>query len=245
MSPSPLRALIVDDEEIARGYLRSLLQETGEVEVIGESPNGLRAVEDIQQLAPEVVFLDVQMPGLDGFAALQRLPRSSMPPIILVTAYDHFAMKGFEVGALDYLLKPIDEQRLAEAVRRAKEHRKSETTTDPTKDSDSKSDWLLARQGKEWIPVKTSEIDWIESAGNYVQLHCSSNVSLLRDSLSHLSERLGDVPFVRVHRTALVNALRIEALIPGRHGDGILRLRSGEMVAFSRRYRNQIERVFR
>ena len=246
-----LRTLIVDDEPAARELLRILLQRMERVDVVGSCADGHAALATIQRTRPDLVLLDVRMPGLDGFTLLERLPRVERPGVVFVTAHADFALRAFGVHALDYLLKPVDEERLLEAVSRARElrqpagwsrfQRRLDALFAARAQETAQEGWLLVRHGSARVPLRWEEIVWIEAAGNYARVHAAGQGFLLRASLAELEQRLEGLPFVRVHRGVLLNVMRIVSLRPVGHGDLEVRLADGERLAVSRRFRARLE----
>jgi two-component system LytT family response regulator len=246
-----INTLLVDDEPLARQRLRTLLAADPDISILGECGDGAQAVADVRALRPDLLFLDVQMPLLDGFGVLRALSSESLPVVIFVTAFDRYALKAFEVHALDYLLKPFDKERFALALKRAKEQvRQGKAPT-----LDERLQQLLQRvQDRPQAParlvvksagriyfVRTEDIDWIEAAGNYVRLHAGKEAHLLRQSLSSLESQLDSGRFVRVHRSTIVNIERIRELEPAFHGDSVLVLEDGTELALSRSCRSRLE----
>jgi two-component system LytT family response regulator len=231
-----IRALIADDEPLARKKIRTLLAREPDVEVAGECGSGPEAAKLIRELDPNLVFLDIEMPELDGLSLLQGLESRAAPAVIFVTAYDQYAVRAFDVQALDYLLKPIDRRRFQTALDRAREHlRKSEgRSTGPLTR-------LLVRSGDRTQVLKIDDVDWVESADNYVKLHALGQTHFLRETLTHLRARLDPARFVRIHRSAVVNVDRIRSLYPLFHGDQMVVLHDGTELPLSRRYRQELE----
>lgn len=247
------RVLIVDDEPIARRHLRVYLEREDDFEVVGEAGSGRRAVTAIRERRPDLVFLDVQMPELDGFGVLARLLPGRLPAIVFVTAFDEYAVRAFRVQALDYLLKPFDDVRFAETLERTRRHLERPALEALAERLDGlarhTSGWtrplqrLAVKVRGESIVVKTDAIDWIEAQANYVRLHCGRDSYLVRRSLSSLEKALDPFQFARVHRAAIVNADRIRRLVPWSHGDMRITLADGTELSLSRRYRDRLERI--
>ncbi len=231
-----IRALIADDEPLARRKIRSLLAREPDVEVAGECGSGQEAAKLIRELDPNLIFLDIEMPELDGVSMLQGLGGRMGPAVIFVTAYDQYAVRAFDVNALDYLLKPIDRRRFQTALERVRSHlRKSEDR------AASPLTRLLVRSGDRTQVLKVDDVDWVESADNYVKVHTLGQTHLLRETLSHLRSRLDPARFLRIHRSALVNVDRIQSLYPLFHGDQMVVLQDGTELPLSRRYRQELE----
>ena len=263
-----LRALIVDDEELARRGLEIRLAEIDGVEVCGQARNGREALASVRELAPDLVFLDVQMPGMDGFEVLRRLSGSTMPEIVFVTAYDEFALKAFDANALDYLLKPINDDRLREAVERAKRHydeKCADTHRDrllqfvceltgrqlsledalEAADQHGYPQRLAIRDGNETHCVDIDAIDWIDAAGDYMCVHAADRTYVLRGTMKKLEQILDPGLFVRIHRSAIVNSRRVTSMRPHRNGEYFLQLGDRIELKLSRKYKGNIERLAR
>jgi two-component system LytT family response regulator len=248
-----IRTIIVDDVELARERIKILLDDT-EIEIVAECENGREAIEAIRDLAPELVFLDVQMPKIDGFEVIETVGAGKMPTVIFVTAYDEFALRAFEVNAIDYLLKPFDEERLAKALARAKrEIKQLESTPDKIEEKLCKllKEVRTEPQYLRRIPVKSSrgttlvlteEIDWIASAGHYLELHSGSETHLIREKLSQIEARLDPQFFMRIHRSTIVNLDRIKSLHPLFNGDHLVILKNGRELNLSRTYHEMLMR---
>ena len=241
-----IRVLIVDDEPLARERLRDMLEADNRIEIIGDCINREQAIESIQQLAPDLVFLDVEMPGKDGFAVLESLDPDRLPVVIFVTAYDQYAVRAFEFHALDYLLKPFDQERFDKALARAVANIQSEKseniterilkTLEEMKARPVHLERLVIKMNGHVFFVKTNEIDWLEAEGNYVRLHAGKESYLLRDTISALESQLDPRKFVRVHRSAIGNIDHIEELQPWFHGEYRIILNDGTEINWSRRY---------
>ncbi len=247
------RALIVDDESLARERLRQLLGAHPEIEVAGECADGRAALETIQKLAPDLVFLDVQMPELDGFGVLEAIGDKPMPLIVFVTAHDKFALRAFEVHAVDYLLKPFDRERFEGALRHALEQltnragaghseRQAALLAD-VKSTTQAPDRLAVKSGGHIVWVGLNEIDWIESADNYVELHVGPRSHLLRETLNALEARLPSEKFVRVSRSAMVNPQKVKELTRLLYGGYEITLQNGTRLTMSRRYRDKLPQL--
>lgn len=248
-----IRALIVDDEPPARELIATLLRGEPDVEVVGECANGRRAVTAIRDLSPDLVFLDVRMPGLDGFGVLAELPPERWPLIVFVTAYDQHAVRAFEVHALDYLLKPFEYDRLREAVRRARlkldqrggavEQTRLLALLEELQNKAQSWNRMVVRENGRVTFLNPDEIDWIETDGNYLRLRVGSKSYLLRETMNSAEERLADKKFLRVSRSALVNLERIKEWQPLFHGDSVLVLKDGTRLTVTRVYREKLERL--
>jgi two-component system LytT family response regulator len=249
-----VRTLVVDDEKPARARLLELLYREPGIEVVGEGRDGHEAVELVRACAPHLMFLDIQMPNVDGFGVLRALDPAQMPVTIFVTAYDRYAIQAFEAHAIDYLLKPYSDQRFETALKRACEFILPRNTgelslrianlLDERSASDGGSGHLervvLKSSGRVWF-LDVRDIDWIEACGVYVNLHVGSKTHLYRSSVAHLLQRLDPTRFVRVHRSAAINTERIAELQPRSHGDYTVLLKDGTELIMSRGYRAHLE----
>lgn len=252
-SSSCIRTLIVDDESLARERLRDMLASDAQIEIIAECGNGQEAIDAIQLHSPDLVFLDVEMPGIDGFGVLEALPSDRIPTIIFVTAYDQYAVRAFEVYALDYLLKPFDQERFDKALARAKAQISSEkseavsqrilSALEEIKTRPVHLERLVIKMNGHVFFIKAEEIDWLEAEGNYVRLHAGKESYLLRDTISALESQLDPKRFIRVHRSAIVNIDRITELQPWFHGEYRIILREGVQLTLSRTYREKLHEL--
>jgi two-component system LytT family response regulator len=247
-----VRTLIVDDELLGRERLRQFLQKAPEVEIIGECADGHAAVEIIQQQSPELIFLDVQMPELDGFGVVETIGAESGPVIVFVTAHDNFALRAFEIHAVDYLLKPFDSERFQRALRRALEQvnqRESGALIERQAaliaelKAQRSGGRLAVKSGGRMVWVQLDEVDWIGAADNYTELHVGAKSHLLRETLSALEARLESGKFVRISRSAIVNAQRIKEIRRLFYGGSELTLQSGAKLTLSRRYRDKLREL--
>lgn len=256
-----IRALIVDDEPVAREGIRVLLADDPEVEVAGECADGDEAILAIREIDPDLVFLDVQMPETDGFTVIDEIGAENMPVVVFVTAYDQYALRAFDVAALDYLLKPYDDERFAAALGRAKaqirqrevgqlsrkliallEHEAAETTPSPNAAPQSYLKRVMLKTGGRVIFRKVDEIDYIEAEGDYVRLHMGGESHLLRDTMKRLEQQLDPSRFARTHRSTIVNLDRIKELHPYFHGDYMILLKDATELKLSRSRRADLER---
>jgi len=242
---SKLRALIVDDEAPARLRLRELIEKDATVTVAGECSSGAEAVVTVSNVRPDLLFLDVQMPVMDGFRVLKELGSDRTPVTVFVTAYDRYALAAFEQHALDYLLKPFSDERFERALARAVSHiqaqRRDELASRVLAMINGASNRLAVKIGGRVILLKAEEIDWIEAAGVYVELHVGKKTYLHRVSLSELEGQLASARFVRIHRSTLVNLDRIRELAPRTHGEFSVMLTDGTELKLSRGYRHRLE----
>lgn len=234
-----IRAVIIDDERLARNELKKLLQEFPEIEVIAEAANANEGIEKIDSLSPDLIFLDIQMPGKTGFDMLAELDKA--PDVIFTTAYDDYALKAFEVNALDYLLKPVEPRRLADALHKLHmdEHRDRETGTEEeiavNKSLLHETDQVFVKDGERCWFVKLADIRLFESVGNYAKIYFGTHKPLILKSLNALEERLDEKVFFRANRKHIVNLRLIEKIEPYFNGGLLLELKGGEKIEVSRR----------
>ncbi|MDZ4799378.1 MAG: LytTR family DNA-binding domain-containing protein [Bryobacteraceae bacterium] len=226
---SPLRVLIADDEGMARDRLQTLLAAMPEIRVAAECSNGPDTVSAILNLRPDLVFLDIRMPELDGFGVLDRIPPGRRPEFIFVTAWDTYAVRAFEARALDYLLKPFPRQRLIDAVNRVHARR-----SEPR---------LSFQAGRNTVLLRTTDVDWIESANNYACVHCGDQTYVVRETLHSLESRLPPDRFVRIHRSAIVNVSRVREIRPTLNGDSRVALDGGICLTVSRTFRERLDQL--
>ena len=246
-----IRTLVVDDEPLARERLTGLLGLESDIEVIGQCRDGEDAARAITEQNPELVFLDVQMPGLNGFEVIEAVGTDKMPLVIFVTAYDQHALKAFQVRALDYLLKPFDRERFQEALQRARTQIQRAETGDlgrrllalvkDLRRDQPKTDRLVVKSGGRLFFLRTDEIDWIEAAGNYVRLHVGNTSHLLRETMNAIESRLDPEKFFRIHRSRIVNMERIQEMQPWLNGEYAVLLRTGTRLTLSRGYREKLQ----
>jgi len=252
MSERPIRALIVDDEPLARERMRSLLGSENGVEVIGEAKDGLEAVDAILTQSPDLVFLDVHMPKLDGFEVIETVGSERMPAVVFVTAYDQHALRAFEVQALDYLLKPFDGDRFHGTLKRVRRQLEGQESGDIGRrllalvrdlktDRPVRSDRLVVKSSGRLFFLRADEIDWIEAAGNYVRLHLGTEAHLLRETMNSIESRLNPELFYRIHRSHIVNIERVRELQPWFNGEYVVFLRDGTRLTLSRGYREKLQ----
>jgi two-component system LytT family response regulator len=230
-----IRALIVDDEPLARSNLSVLLRRDPEIEIVSDCGSGQVGLEQIRAEKPDLVFLDVQMPECDGFDVLELLGNDLPPAIVFVTAYDQYALRAFEAGALDYLLKPFDNARFDRALARAKERILQ------AQDQPKKMHRLAIKSAGEIMFLRTSEIDWIEAADYYACLHVGAKSHLLRRSMSELERDLDPEAFCRVHRSTIVNLDRVRNIRTGEDGESEILLENGTTLRVSRSFRKQLQ----
>jgi two-component system, LytTR family, response regulator len=247
-----IRTLIVDDEALARERLRQLLEENPEIEIIGECSDGQEAVATLEKERADLVFLDIQMPELDGFGVLEAIRVEPMPVIVFVTAHDQFALRAFEVHAVDYLLKPFDRERFATALNHALEQVKQRGRSGITEKQSAvlaelnppkPAERLAVKTGGRVFLIKVQDLDWIEAAHNYVELHVNKQTHLLRDTLNAIEARLPPDKFVRISRSVIVNIERIKELQPLFYGEYTVILANGTRLTLSRRYRDKLQQL--
>jgi len=256
--PGRIRTLIVDDEPLARRNLRVLLERDPQIEILEECRNGREAVKAINTLSPDLIFLDIQMPEMDGFDVLERVGPEHIHAIIFVTAFDQYALKAFDVHALDYLLKPFDDERFARALERAKSQiaareinqlsgrllallEERETERKGSKREERYLTRLMIKAASRVMLLKVDEIDFIEADGNYAKLHTGRKTHLLREKMNDLEGRLDPAKFVRIHRSIIVNLERIKEMHPHFNGDYVVVLEDGRQLKLSRTRREQLE----
>ena len=265
---APIRTLIVDDEPLARRGLELRLASESDIAIVGQCNNGEDAVRAVGELQPDLMFLDVQMPGLDGFGALRAIPASQLPLVVFVTAYDHYAIKAFEASAVDYLLKPIDDSRLAQALFRVRQQRrdresenhcarllnllgeisgKPELTLDDALDDGAASKLVKGEQkisirdGGRTVRVDVDSIRWIDAAGDYMCIHTDTETHILRATMRELERQLDNRRFQRVHRSTIVNINRVKSMRAHINGEYFLMLTCGHELKLSRSYKEKIE----
>lgn len=262
-----IRAIIVDDEPLARRGLELRLREATDVEIVRQCANGREALAAITELQPDLMFLDIQMPGMSGFDVIKQVPQESLPMVVFVTAFDRFAIEAFEAHALDYLLKPVDETRLERALERVRaQHEQRQALAqreqlmamladvtgkgeiEPGAGSGASgpaarryATMLPIRVGRETIRLDVAAIDWIDAAGDYMCVHAANQTHVLRATMKELEEILDPAVFQRVHRSTIVNLARVRSLRPHLNGECFLKLESGQEVKLSRSFRDKVE----
>jgi two-component system LytT family response regulator len=251
--PAPRsRIIIADDEPLARARLRMLLAEEPWVDLVAECADGTHAIAAIRDLRPDLVFLDVQMPGATGFDVIEAIGPAHMPPVVFVTAYDRYALRAFDVCALDYLLKPFDRDRFRQALDRARQQlqhppssgdleRRLLQLVQGLKHSPPRAERFVVRSGGRVYFVRASEIDWIEAAGNYVKLHVGAEAHLLRETMTAIEAQLDPETFFRIHRCHIVNIERVQELQPWFNGEYVVSLKTGARLTLSRGYREKLQ----
>lgn len=264
-----IRTVLVDDEPLARRGLALRLAVHADVEIVGQYGDGAAAVEAVAALQPDLLFLDVQMPGMDGFAALRAIPAAEMPLVVFVTAYDHHAVAAFEAAAIDYLLKPVEEQRLAAALDRVRAARMQQAadghcsrllallaglsgkpvlSLDEAVHPDAlerlrRGDTISVREGARAVRIDLAGIRWIDAAGDYACVHTDAETLVLRTTMQALERQLDPARFLRIHRSTIVNARRVREILPHANGEGHLVLDCGRSLKLSRGYRDRLERL--
>ena len=237
MSAVVIRALLVDDEMLARLALRQALAAHVDVEIVGECGNAAEALQAIQALAPDLLFLDIRMPGMDGFKLLRQLKPQALPMVVFTTAYGQHALRAFDAGALDYVLKPIDQARFDQALARMRQHWQGLQSPATTTGHAGHLQRISVRVGEHIRVIAVDAIDWIRADGNYVQIHADGTRHLHRETLSHLLATLDPARFLRIHRGVIVNVERIREVHPLFNGNAEIVLRDGTRLDLSRRFR--------
>lgn len=246
-----IKTVIVDDEPLACKRLSKLLNEDEDIEIIRICKNGKEAIKTINQEQPDLVFLDIQMPEVDGFEVLENLDRDQLPVIVFVTAYDEYAVRAFEVNAYDYLLKPFKAERLRDALHRAKKVIKDtpegvlndriHDLLDTLKTPESHLKRLMVKASGQYFFIKAEDIDWVEAAGNYVRIHCGDKRYLIRNTMVNMEKKLDPETFYRIHRSAIVNINKVKTMEKWFHGDYKVRMKNGEELTMSRNYKELLE----
>lgn len=250
-----MRTIIADDEYLGREKLRLLLQEEPEVEIVAECQNGAQTREALQTCDPDLLLLDIQMPDMDGFQVLAETEAEHMPVVIFTTAYDQYAVRAFEAHALDYLLKPFDQERLHQSIIRARAefltaqhrhmtHRILEfLDSTRVRHAHTMDRRLVLKTGGRVVFLNFEEIDWVEAAANYVRLNAGTQSFLLREGIGHVTEKLDPNQFIRIHRSTVVNVQKIKELQPVNSGEYIVVLKNGKELSCSRGYRLGLQRL--
>jgi two-component system LytT family response regulator len=254
-----IRTLIVDDEALARRTIRDLLNSDPDIELIGECGSGLEAVNFIHKQTPDLLFLDIQMPGMTGFEALARIEVERIPAIVFVTAFDQYALKAFDVHALDYLLKPFTDQRFDEALRKAKSHIELKEITRLSQSlvallGERGEDEAVSSKRKEFLTrfmirsagkaafIKAEDVDWIAADDYYIKLYVGAKSHLLRLSMADLEEKLDPRKFLRIHRSTIINFDRVREMQRNVNGEYVVILKDGTQLKLSRSRRERLER---
>jgi two-component system, LytTR family, response regulator len=249
-----IRTLIVDDEELARSRIRALLKGEPDIELIGECADGPAAVSKILSEKPDLVFLDVQIPEMDGFCVLEATAHAQQPAVIFVTAYDQYALRAFDAYALDYLLKPFNRTRFERALRRARQHIDREARDDvdqrvammlrELKSGNKYVERLVIRSAGRVVFLKVDDVAWFEACGNYIQLHVGAESHLLREKMTVLESQLDPSKFVRIHRSTIVRIDEVKELRSSAAGEHFVVLKNGSRLSASRTYQQEVMRVF-
>jgi two-component system, LytTR family, response regulator len=248
-----LRTLVVDDERLARERVTSLVRETADLSLIGEAEDGRTALDFIAEHRPDLVFLDIQMPELDGFQLIAALDDDAIPAVVFVTAYDSYALRAFEVAAMDYLLKPVTAERFAAAVSRvlarsAQRPPAESLQTFAERASAARAERptrFVARRGTKHYFVRVADVDWIEAEGNYVRLHTKDASHLIRGTMHGVESKLDPKEFVRIHRSAVVAIDRVQAIESREAGEYLVTLRGGARLVSSRGYSDRVRALLR
>ena len=250
-----IRVLLVDDEPLARERVRKLLEKEPDIELLGECADGATAVQMIREHAPDLVFLDVQMPELDGFGVLERLGALALPAVVFITAHDQFALKAFEIHAVDYLLKPFDAARFQTTLERVRsilrgkkrgelDVRLAALLAEVRPEEKSRAlERIAVKSSGRVVFVKVEDIDWIQAADNYVSLHVGTEEHLHRETMATIEGQLPAAKFMRISRSTIVNVDRIKELQPLFHGEYAVLLRNGTRLTLSRSYRDKIDQL--
>lgn len=246
-----IRAMVVDDEAMARERVIGMLRQENDIELIGECSDGQQAVQAIAAQQPDLVFLDVQMPAVDGFGVIQQIGPEKMPAVVFVSAYDEYALRAFEVHAMDYLLKPFSRERFQQTLQHARTHVERRRAGDlgkrlmalvqDVKPEPQRLDRLVVKSGGRVFFLRTDDIIWIEAAGNYVRLHLAEDSHLFRETMNGIEARLDPRRFVRIHRSRIVNSDRIKELQPWFNGEYVVVLQNGTRLTLSRGYREKLQ----
>jgi two-component system LytT family response regulator len=246
-----LSILIVDDEPLAREGLRMLLAEDPEIAAIHEARDGREAIAALRRERPDLVFLDVQMPEVDGFAVVQEIGAENMPAVVFVTAHDQYALRAFEIHAIDYLLKPVTRERFTQALTRAKSRLQAQPAGESSRQILSLLETLAAphralkrlavRSASKTVFVDVGDVEWIEAAENYAKLHIGRSSHLVHVAMSALEKALDPATFLRIHRSVIVNVGHIQELEPAAHGEYVVTLRSGVRLRSGRTYNEKLK----
>jgi two-component system, LytTR family, response regulator len=244
-----MRVMIIDDEPLARRGVRARLRKMPDVQIVGECGDGTSGLEAILKLEPDLIFLDVQMPGMDGFGVLRALPTERLPSVIFLTAHEEYALRAFEVSALDYLLKPLDDDRFEVAMNRARKQMDAASRTELVgrmlrlldQQNEKYASRFTVRMGSRIQVVPAEDLEWISSAGDYTELHTRSAIHLLRETMNSLEQRLDPSRFARIHRSRIVNLACILELRSVENREYVVKLRDGTQLRSSRTYADRIE----
>jgi two-component system LytT family response regulator len=236
-----IKTLVVDDEPIARARMISLLREEADIELVGECSSGTQAKSAIESTSPDLLFLDIQMPEMNGLDLARTIQSSGTPAVVFVTAYDDYAVRAFEVHALDYLLKPFSTERFRSALGHAREHvAKRRANAASGQGREARRNRLMIKSGGRIHFVRMADVDYCEAAGNYVRIHVGPQCHLVRDTMSHLESELDPQQFMRIHRSTIVNVDRVQEMQSSFNGEYVVLLRGGTRLTLSRGYRDAI-----
>jgi two-component system, LytTR family, response regulator len=235
-----IRTLVADDEPIARARMLALLRDEPDIELIGECDTGTEAMSAIERTSPDLVFLDIQMPQIDGLTLARTLGRA-MPAVVFVTAYDEYALGAFEVHALDYLLKPYSAERFKSALMHARQHLNARRKAGGHPSAYERRDRLVIKSSGRICFIRTRDVDWCEAAGNYVRLHVGAHTHLVRGTMAHIESQLDPAQFVRIHRSTIVNVDRIHELHSSFGGEYVVLLHDHTRLTLSRGYREGLQ----
>jgi two-component system LytT family response regulator len=238
-----LKVAIIDDEPLALQRLRRLVTEQPDLQLVGEGKSGIEAVSLINSQRPDLIFLDVQMPELDGFGVLEVVGPENMPAVIFVTAFDEYAVSAFNANAVDFLLKPYDTSRFLTAVAKVRKAGGNGTAKVTSLADTVRRDRFVVRTDGRYIMLRPREVEFVEAAGNYLQLHVADKQFTVRETMSSLEARLDGQKFVRIHRSTLINLDHVKELVPTFHGEYVITLRSGYRVTLSRTYRSKLDLI--
>lgn len=247
-----LRVVVIDDEDLPRQRVRELVHSHAALALVGEASDGAQALDAIVEQRPDLIFLDIQMPELDGFQVVAALDDDIMPAIVFVTAYDQYAIRAFEVDAVDYLLKPITQQRFDAAVERVLGRVQHGATLQQVRalaarmnERGGYATRFVARRGGKHYFVRVADVDWLESNGNYIRIHTGESSHLIREPMKDLETRLDPAHFVRIHRSIMVAIDRIRSIETGEHGEYVLTLPGGTRLVSSRSFSERVRRLLR
>lgn len=245
-----LKVVIIDDEPPARKKLKMFLQHTPNIEIVGEAGDGLEALAIIEKFKPDLIFLDIQMPHLTGFEVLEEINQTIMPKVIFTTAYDQYAIKAFEVQALDYLLKPFDEERFQQSLKRAFDKTPTQQVTQindlllELKAKQKHLQRILLKTNNKMVVIKTDDINWINAEEKYVNIYVGKQIHLYRETISSLEQLLDPEKFVRIHRSHIINIDFLKEISPWSHGDHVIILKDNTQLHLGRSYKDRLLSIF-
>lgn len=248
---STIKTIIADDEPNARRRIQRLLEEHEEFEIIKSSKNGKETLNDIRKLEPDLVFLDIQMPVYNGFELLELLDPDDLPEIVFITAYDEFALRAFEVHAIDYLMKPFDKKRFEAALEKVKKSVRAPADSGTQhsipellktiRNESTRSDRIMIKDDGKFFFLDTSQIEWIESAGNYIKIVCKDDQYMVRETMKNIEAKLNAKTFFRIHRSTIINIQKVKVIEPWFHGDYQVTMNNGKQLNMSRNYKKLLE----